>query len=173
MMDMKDIEATTVTTVSHALAGKAAGLKVNLQSAQPGGGSKFRIRGEASTGAGNEPLFVIDGFPVSSGSSLESGNIYKAGTMDNVLESLNPDDIESISVLKDAASTAIYGARAGHGVILITTKRGKTGKPAVSYSASGSVQNIRANYDMLDAAQFMDMYQTQSYYKKVKCGRIW
>ena len=60
--------------------------------------------------------------------------------------------------MKDAASTAIYGARAGHGVILITTKRGKTGKPAVSYSASGSVQNIRANYDMLDAAQFMDMY---------------
>lgn len=165
MMDMKDIEATTVTTVSHALAGKAAGLKVNLQSAQPGGGSKFRIRGEASTGAGNEPLFVIDGFPVSSGSSLESGNIYKAGTMDNVLESLNPDDIESISVLKDAASTAIYGARAGHGVILITTKRGKTGKPAVSYSASGSVQNIRANYDMLDAAQFMDMYNKQTYEK--------
>ena len=87
-------------------------------------------------------MFVIDGFPVSSGSSLESGNIYKAGTIDNVLESLNPDDIESISVLKDAASTAIYGARAGHGVILITTKRGKTGKPAVSYSASGSVQNL-------------------------------
>ena len=70
MMNMDNMEATTVTTVSHALAGKAAGLKVNLQSAQPGGGSKFRIRGEASTGAGNEPLFVIDGFPVSSGSSL-------------------------------------------------------------------------------------------------------
>lgn len=165
MMDMKDIEATTVTTVSHALAGKAAGLKVNLQSAQPAGGSKFRIRGEASTGAGNEPLFVIDGFPVGSGNSLESGNIYNAGTTDNVLESLNPDDIESISVLKDAASTAIYGARAGHGVILITTKRGKSGKPAVSYSVSGSIQNIRANYDMLDAAQFMDMYNKQTYEK--------
>lgn len=165
MMNMDDIEATTVTTVSHALAGKAAGLKVNLQSAQPGGGSKFRIRGEASTGAGNEPLFVIDGFPVSSGYTLDSGNIYNAGTTDNVLESLNPDDIESISVLKDAASTAIYGARAGHGVILITTKRGKSGKPSVSYSASGSIQNIRANYDVLDAAQFMDMYNKQTYEK--------
>lgn len=165
MMNMDDIEATTVTTVSHALAGKAVGLKVNLQSAQPGGGSKFRIRGEASTGAGNEPLFVIDGFPVSSGYTLDSGNIYNAGTTDNVLESLNPDDIESISVLKDAASTAIYGARAGHGVILITTKRGKSGKPSVSYSASGSIQNIRANYDVLDAAQFMDMYNKQTYEK--------
>ena len=164
-MDMKSVEPSTVTSISHALAGKAAGLRVNLQSAQPGGGAKFRIRGEASTGAGNDPLFVIDGFPVSSKSSLGSGNIYDAGTTDNVLESLNPDDIESISVLKDAASTAIYGARAGHGVVLITTKRGSSGKPTVSYSASGSIQNIRANYDMLDAAQFMDMYNKQTYEK--------
>lgn len=164
-MDMKSVEPSTVTSISHALAGKAAGLRVNLQSAQPGGGAKFRIRGEASTGAGNDPLFVIDGFPVSSKNSLGSGNIYDAGTTDNVLESLNPDDIESISVLKDAASTAIYGARAGHGVVLITTKRGSSGKPTVSYSASGSIQNIRANYDMLDAAQFMDMYNKQTYEK--------
>lgn len=165
MMNMDDVEVNTVTTVSHALAGKAAGLKVNLQSAQPGGGSKFRIRGEASTGAGNEPLFVIDGFPVNSGGTLGSGNIYEAGTTDNVLESLNPDDIESISVLKDAASTAIYGARAGHGVILITTKRGKSGKPNITYSASGAVQKIRANYDVLNASQFMDMYNKQTYEK--------
>ena len=165
MMNMDDVEVNTVTTVSHALAGKAAGLKVNLQSAQPGGGSKFRIRGEASTGAGNEPLFVIDGFPVNSSGTLDSGNIYEAGTTDNVLESLNPDDIESISVLKDAASTAIYGARAGHGVILITTKRGKSGKPNITYSASGAVQKIRANYDVLNASQFMDMYNKQTYEK--------
>lgn len=163
MMSMGDIEATTVTSAAHAMAGKAAGLKVNLQSAQPGGGSKFRIRGEASTGAGNDPLFVIDGFPISSGSTLGSGNIYEAGTTDNVLETLNPDDIESISVLKDAASTAIYGARAGHGVILITTKRGRNKKASVSYSASGSVQTIRANYDIMDTRQFMDMYNKQMY----------
>lgn len=72
---------------------------------------------------------------------LSSGDdFYKAGNIDNVLESLNPDDIESISVLKDAASTAIYGARAGHGVVLITTKRGKSQKPRVTYSGMGSVQ---------------------------------
>lgn len=161
MMNMDNMETSTVTTVSHAMAGKAAGLKVNMQSAQPGGGSKFRIRGEASTGAGNDPLFVIDGFPVGSGSSLGSGNIYEAGSTDNILESLNPDDIESISVLKDAASTAIYGARAGHGVILITTKRGKTKKATVTYSASGAIQSMRSNYEMLDVKQYMDMRNKQ------------
>lgn len=163
MMNLDDIEASTVSTVSHALAGKAAGLKVNLQSAQPGGGSKFRIRGEASTGAGNEPLFVIDGFPISPEGTLGSGNIYNAGTTDNILETLNPEDIESISVLKDAASTAIYGARAGHGVILITTKRGKQKKTDITYSASGSVQSIRANYKLLNREQFMDMRNKQLY----------
>ena len=130
MVNMGDVEMNTVPNVSRALAGKAAGFRVNQVSAQPGGEAKFRIRGEASTGAGNEPLFVIDGFPVSSTSNLSSGNgFYESGNIDNVLESLNPDDIESISVLKDAASTAIYGARAGHGVVLITTKRGKSQKP--------------------------------------------
>ncbi|WP_294471051.1 TonB-dependent receptor [uncultured Bacteroides sp.] len=160
-MNMEDIETSTVTSVSHTMGGKVAGLRANIQSAQPGGAAKFRIRGEASVGAGNEPLIVIDGFPVSSSSSLGSGNVYNAGDTDNVLESLNPDDIESISVLKDAASTAIYGARAGHGVILITTKRGKSGKPKVTYSASGSFQNIRADYDMLSAKEYMEVQNMQ------------
>ena len=151
MVNMGDVEMNTVPNVSRALAGKAAGFRVNQVSAQPGGEAKFRIRGEASTGAGNEPLFVIDGFPVSSTSNLSSGNgFYESGNIDNVLESLNPDDIESISVLKDAASTAIYGARAGHGVVLITTKRGKSQKPRVTYSGMGSVQVARSNYKMLD-----------------------
>ena len=124
---------------------------------------KFRIRGEASIAAGNDPLFVIDGFPISPEGTLGSGNIYNAGTTDNILETLNPEDIESISVLKDAASTAIYGARAGHGVILITTKRGKQKKTDITYSASGSVQSIRANYKLLDRKQFMDMRNKQLY----------
>lgn len=160
-MDMKEIESSTVSSISHALGGKVAGLKVNLQSAQPGGAAKFRIRGEASTGAGNEPLIVIDGFPINNSGSLGSGTVYDAGNTDNLLESLNPDDIESISVLKDAASTAIYGARAGHGVILITTKRGKTGRAKVSYSVSGSFQNIRANYDVLSPHEYMEVENMQ------------
>lgn len=172
-MDMDDVETSTISSISHALGGKVAGLRVNLQSAQPGGAAKFRIRGEASTGAGNDPLIVIDGFPVSNGSSLESGNDFEAGSTDNLLESLNPDDIESISVLKDAASTAIYGARAGHGVILITTKRGKEGKAKVSYSASGSFQQIRANYDMLNAQDYMraqNMYAFERYQQQNGLG---
>ena len=114
---MDETPVNTYSTVSHALAGKAAGLQVTQSSAQVGGGSTFRIRGAASTGAGNDPLIIIDGIPVSSGSSLGSGNRYNAGTTDNVLSSINPNDIESIEVLKDASSTAIYGSRAGHGVI--------------------------------------------------------
>lgn len=160
-MDMKEIETATVSSISHALGGKVAGLQVNMQSAQPDGEAKFRIRGEASTGAGNEPLIVIDGFPINNTGSLDSGNVYEAGKTDNLLESLNPDDIESISVLKDAASTAIYGARAGHGVILITTKRGKEGRAKVSYSVSGSFQNIRSNYDVLNTREYMEVENLQ------------
>ena len=169
MVNMGDVEMNTVPNVSRALAGKAAGFRVNQISAQPGGEAKFRIRGEASTGAGNDPLFVIDGFPVSSSGNLSSGNVYyESGNIDNVLESLNPDDIESISVLKDAASTAIYGARAGHGVVLITTKRGKSQKPRVTYSGMGSVQVARSNYKMLDTRMYMDMYNKQQHEEWLK-----
>jgi len=108
---MDETPVQTFTTVSHALAGKAAGLQVVQTSAQVGGGSSFNIRGAASVGAGNDPLIIIDGFPVSSSSTLGSGNRYEAGQTDNILESINPNDIESIEVLKDASSTAIYGDR--------------------------------------------------------------
>lgn len=168
VVGMSDLETATVSNISQALAGKAAGLSVRQMSAQPGGGSKLRIRGEASPGAGNEPLIVIDGFPISSTSSLGSGTVYSAGNMDNVLESLNPDDIESISVLKDAASTAIYGARAGHGVILITTKRGREQRAKVTYSGNFSVNAIARQYQMLSGSQFMDIYNRQSYENYLK-----
>ena len=119
---MDDAPVGTVSTISHALAGKAAGLQVSTISAQPGGQSTFRIRGAASSDkAGNDPLIIIDGFPVSDPGSLDSGNQYKDGNKDNILSSINPNDIESIEVLKDASSTAIYGARAGNGVIIVTT----------------------------------------------------
>ena len=165
MMDMGDTEMNTAVSVSHVLAGKAAGFRVNQVSAQPGGAANFRIRGEASTGAGNDPLFVIDGFPVSPSWTVSSGTseYYGTGSTDDVLESLNPEDIESISVLKDAASTSIYGARAGHGVVLITTKRGKNQKPRITYSGVGSFQVARTNYKMLDTRTYMDMYNKQQY----------
>lgn len=153
---MDDSPISTVSTISHALAGKAAGLQVNTVSAQPGGQSTFRVRGAASSDlAGNDPLIIIDGFPVSDPGTLGSGNQYQDGKKDNILGSINPNDIESIEVLKDASSTAIYGARAGNGVILVTTKRGKSGAAKVQYSGSASVQDISKNYELLDAAGFM------------------
>lgn len=152
---MDDAPVGTFTTIGQALAGKAAGLQVTQSSAQVGGGSSFRIRGAASTGAGNDPLIIIDGFPVSGGSDLGSGTRYDAGTTDNILESINPNDIESIEVLKDASSTAIYGSRAGHGVIIITTKRGKSQRLQVQYSGNVSVQNMKNAYEVLDAKEYM------------------
>ena len=152
---MDDTPLSTISTVSHALAGKAAGLQVNTVSAQPGGGTTFRIRGAASTGAGNDPLIIVDGFPVSNAGNVSVGYNSNNGTTDNILASINPNDIESIEVLKDASSTAIYGARAGSGVIIITTKRGKEGKPKVTYSGSATVQTMATQYEMLDAQDFM------------------
>jgi TonB-dependent SusC/RagA subfamily outer membrane receptor len=160
---MSDAPVQTISTVSHALAGKAAGLRVVQATAQPGAGASFRIRGETSINAGNEPLIVIDGMPVSSSPSPGGANgVYQsdAGSQDNVLEMLNPNDIESIEVLKDASAAAIYGARAGHGVILVTTKRGKEGKINVTYSGNASVQSIAKNYELMNAQEYMQLNNT-------------
>ena len=160
---MSDAPVATISTVSHALAGKAAGLQATTISAQPGGNTEFRIRGAASPQAGNDPLIIVDGFPVSDPGSMSVGK-YDEGKKDNILASINPNDIESIEVLKDASSTAIYGARAGNGVIIVTTKKGKAGKPNVKYSGSVSTQNIARNYEVLDAHDFM--LQRNRYYKE-------
>lgn len=154
---MDDSPVSTVASVGQVLAGKAAGLQVNTVSAQPGGKTNFRIRGAASSDiAGNDPLIIIDGFPVSNPGDVDGG-YYESGSQDNILASINPNDIESVEVLKDASSTAIYGSRAGNGVIIITTKRGKTGAPVVRYSGTASVQTIARSYEMLDASSFMKM----------------
>lgn len=161
---MDDTPVSTISTVSHALAGKAAGLQIRTTSAQPGGEATFRIRGAASSEqTGNDPLIIIDGFPVSDVGSLDAGK-YSDGAKDNVLGSINPNDIESIEVLKDASSTAIYGARAGNGVIIVTTKKGKTGEPQIRYSGSASTQQITKSYDMLSPEDFM--LQSNRYLKE-------
>ena len=153
------------TSVTHMLAGQAAGVMVKQNSAQPGGGIEIYVRGAASTGAGNDPLYVIDGFPVTNKSvEPESGNRYEYGSR-NPMNSLNPNDIESIEILKDASATAIYGARAANGVILVTTKRGKSGKPIVKYNANYSIQTIAKRLEMLSAKEFMNVSNEISYQK--------
>jgi len=152
---MDDNPITTVGSVSQVLAGKAAGLQVNTVSAQPGGTANFRIRGAASPNSGmNDPLILIDGFPVTNTENQGSG-YYGRGSGNNILATLNPNDIESIEVLKDASSSAIYGSRAGNGVIIITTKRGKKGDATVKYSGTATVQSMANPYEVLNANDFM------------------
>ena len=142
------------SSINNMLSGRASGMQVMSTSAQPGGGVSIIIRGAGSDQAGNSPLYVIDGFPVNNSSVDPSAGDYSAGTRDP-LSTINANDIESIEILKDAASTAIYGARAANGVILITTKRGAEGKTKVDVSYTYSVQKLDRYFDMLDAKGFM------------------
>lgn len=130
----KDIDNVPVTSFEGALSGRVTGLTVSTPSGQAGSTPSIRIRGIGSMNASNEPLYVIDGVPANSGSGGQMGDyIY---TSNNVMGNLNPDDIETITVLKDAAASSLYGSRAANGVILITTKKGKTGKPTVNFKSS-------------------------------------
>lgn len=170
---MSDQPVGTVSSISNLMAGKAAGLQVSLNSAQPGASSKFLIRGAASINASNDPLIIIDGAPISPMGDLNTSSLGEQNTYDNVLGSLNPNDVESIEVLKDASSTAIYGSRAANGVILVTTKRGKTGAPTVTYSGTATVQFFAKKYDMLNARDFMrqtNRYLYEQYLQDNKIG---
>lgn len=136
-----------ITGPQELLAGKVAGVTISTDGS-PGGGSAIRIRGESSISASNDPLIVIDGVPIDNGAA--SGNR-------NVLNIINPNDIESFTVLKDASAAAIYGNRASGGVILITTKKGALGgKMAVSYTGNVSVGETRNRLDILNAQQFRE-----------------
>ena len=141
-----------VTSLDQGIQGRASGIQVTQASAAPGGGVTVRIRGANSISSGSEPLYVIDGFPVypdNNASGLGGDNI-------NVLSTLNPSDIESIEILKDASATSIYGSRGSNGVILITTRRGAVQEPSFSYDFSHSVQVIAKKYDLLTPQQYAE-----------------
>lgn len=128
------IKDVPTTSFENALNGKVAGMQITQSSGQAGSSSSIRIRGIGSMNASNEPLYVVDGVPVISGSQGQMGDyIY---TSNNVMSTLNPSDIENITILKDAAASALYGSRAANGVIVITTKRGKMGKPTINFKAT-------------------------------------
>ena len=140
-----EVNRGAITSAQEMLQGKVSGVFVQPSSGAPGGGSTMRIRGGASLNASNDPLIVIDGVPVSNDA---------APGMSNALSSINPNDIESFSVLKDASATAIYGSRASNGVIIITTKKGSKGLK-VSYSGTFSVQDPYKKLDVLSAKQLV------------------
>ena len=127
----------TVSNAAQALQGKTAGVQIVQNSSAPGGSISVRVRGSNSISSSNEPLYVIDGFPSPNGIDI------------------NPNDIQSMEILKDASATAIYGARGANGVILITTKRGKAGENQISYSGYVGTQRIHNPFDMLDGKQYM------------------
>lgn len=152
----ESLTLSSAPSVLTALQGKVAGLQIAQNSAQPGGGFNIQIRGAGSINASNQPLVVVDGFPITNLEQPGSGNRYDGGTQ-GILNSFNPNDIESIEVLKDASSTAIYGARAANGVILITTKKGKEGVVRVDYAGSYSYQKYNDSYDVLDLKEWMQL----------------
>ena len=148
VIDSREIQDIPSTTFQNSLIGKAAGVQVASSSGQAGSTTSIRIRGIGSMNASNEPLYVVDGVPVNSGNSGQlSDYIYATN---NVMNSINPSDIESITILKDAAASSLYGSRAANGVVLVTTKKGKLGKPkftlrsSVGYTPSWATDNYEA-----------------------------
>ena len=149
----KALKDVPVVSFEQALQGSTPGVTVNSTSGQPGAALSIRVRGTGSMNASNNPLYVIDGVPVASGDIAVSGVTGDSKSF-NVMASLNPEDIENITILKDAAAASLYGSRAANGVILITTKRGKEGKTKLNFKASWGVSDWAVeNYKTVNGDQ--------------------
>lgn len=151
----EELQKLPMTSLDQGIQGRAAGVQVTSASGAPGGQVSIRVRGGNSLSSGNGPLYVIDGFPIAAGGMAE-GN--QSGSLaNNGMATINPNDIESIEILKDASSAAIYGSRGANGVVLITTKRGKTGKTKVTYDGYAGVQSLAKKMDMMNGEEFATM----------------
>jgi TonB-linked SusC/RagA family outer membrane protein len=145
-----ELNSVPSTNVIQSLAGRASGVNVSQNTGAPGAAISVRIRGTNSIQGSNEPLYVVDGFPYSSSPTL-----------------LNNADIESVEVLKDASATAIYGSRGANGVVLITTKKGKSGKVVVDYDGYYGMQTLRKKLDLMNATEYANFYNEQAVNDKV------
>lgn len=137
-MDSKGLENRQLARAESALQGQLAGVTVRTTTGEPGSDMQIRVRGAASVYANSDPLYVVDGVPITT------------------LSGINPSDIESIEVLKDAASAAIYGSRGSNGVVIVSTKKGKSGKPTISFNASYGIQTLEKKLDVLSAVEWME-----------------
>lgn len=142
-----EIEAGLATSVQDMLVGQTPGVVVTTAGG-PEGGASIRVRGGSSLNASNDPLIVLDGVP------LDNGGVQGMG---NPLAMISPENIESMTILKDASATAIYGARASNGVIIVTTKRGKSGKPQINFSANMYINHAHKRWDVLSADEFRNL----------------
>ncbi len=144
------LQEIPAVSIEQAIQGRMAGVQVQATSGQPGAGISIRVRGVSSFAGGNEPLYVIDGLP--------QFNDDVRGA--NGLSTINPSDIESIEVLKDAAAAAIYGSRAANGVVMVTTKSGKVGQPRVTFESSLGFQTIRKKLDLMNADEYISFVKS-------------
>jgi TonB-dependent starch-binding outer membrane protein SusC len=153
----KDIDDAKAGTIDQLLAGRAAGVQVTSNSGEPGAGMTIRVRGASSINAEVEPLYVIDGIPIEKGETLSSAFSGMGKNVSDPLSSINPNDIKSVEILKDASATAIYGSKGANGVVLITTKSGTEGKPKVSFSTTiGANLKPQNTIKMMNGAQFAE-----------------
>ncbi|TGE03692.1 SusC/RagA family TonB-linked outer membrane protein [Hymenobacter fodinae] len=151
-LDASKLEERPILRVDQALVGQLAGVNVQQNTGLPGRGFNVQVRGNGSITANNQPLYVIDGFPLEGTSPNGNGNYATGSPLDNI----NPNDIQSIEVLKDAAAAAIYGSRAANGVVLVTTKRGKTGKPQINFNVYGGYSQMAKKLDLLKPDEWVE-----------------
>jgi len=151
----ENLRSVQTTNLTQALQGRLAGVDVTAGSFRPGAGSSIRIRGNRSLSAGNDPLYVVDGFPVS-----------------YTIDDMNPADIESIDILKDASATAIYGVRGANGVVQITTRKGKAGKISISYQGSQSVESIIRPIPVFNSVELSDAWRQAFFADKAYTSNI-
>ncbi len=154
----EEMRESSLRTIDGVLQGRSAGVQITQSSGTPGAANTIRIRGNSSISAGNQPLVVVDGIPLTTGNF---GQVGFSGQGIDALSDINPSDIESITVLKDASAAAIYGARATNGVILITTKRGSKQETRLSFHATTGMQDLENRLEMLNAEQWHDLKGTQ------------
>nr|WP_290937617.1 TonB-dependent receptor plug domain-containing protein [Haliscomenobacter sp.] len=149
----EDIKNMPVTSFDQAMQGKAAGVQINGGTGKLGQAMQIRVRGQSSVSASNQPLFVIDGIPAT------TDDLGLFGGATNPMADINPQDIESIEILKDASAAAIYGARAANGVVLVTTKKGKAGRTSVNYGYQYGSSKPTRKVEFLNTEQYLQLYR--------------
>ncbi|ANH81684.1 hypothetical protein A8C56_12440 [Niabella ginsenosidivorans] len=165
---LDDPSEKPATSIEQLLQGRAAGVQITSNTGAPGGGITFSIRGVTSISGSNQPLIVIDGYPIDSDngsvkvSSGSQSSYLDQLPDDNALANIDPADIESVEILKDASATAIYGSRASNGVVLITTKHGKTGRDRLSYNARFDISSLPKKIDVLNTNEYLS-YSNEAY----------
>ena len=176
-INAEQLKDKALTSFTEAMAGQLAGVQVQQTTGAPGGGFSVKIRGVGSITGGSQPLYVIDGVPIDNvigtqavSTSYSTWTTSNGQQAQNPMATLNPNDIQSIDILKDASATAIYGSRGSNGVILITTKQGTSGKPVFSLNVSAGIQSVSKKVDMMNMPEYIAMETQRRNYQWVIYG---